>query len=115
MSKVFKFTTHKAEKNFHGNWKCVSTAILEDNKVLTVRTSKNSSGVLQSVAEVSTNDGDGFTTHRVFEDFQKTFAQTRPSRCTAKVVEEQHNNLDFKTIYKEACECYNMETLLGEL
>ena len=76
-------------------WEAKSEIQLDNDRVLSIRTSKGSYGGLTTWASVSVRDGD-FLSHRLFQDFSKNIIKTNPSRVTAKVVEAQHAliNLD---------------------
>lgn len=77
-------------KGFRGQ-EAISTVSLYDQYELQIRTSKNSNGQLQTFAKVDKNTGDGFTTHRVYQDYTRSIARI-DARCTAKNIKELHED-----------------------
>ena len=79
----------------HNGWVAKSEIQLDNNRVLSIETSKGYYGGLRTWASVAVRDGD-FLSHRLYQDFSKGIITSNPSRVTAKVVEAQHAliNLD---------------------
>lgn len=76
---------------FHKAWKGETTVVLGDSQELRLLTRKTSSGLLVSGAQRVTSDGH-FVTHRVYQDFNKTYIQS-DVRVTEKAVRAQHDAL----------------------
>ena len=65
---------------------------LENNQVLTISTWRISPPYLKTTATVAAKNG-SFLTHKMYEDYSKTWAHSAPSRLTDKVLKEQHNSV----------------------
>lgn len=90
-----------AEKTYHG-WQAKTVIQLANSQRLEILTMKRHNGSLATTATVSTNEGNGFYSHVVYQDFSKTVYRTLPKRITKKVVEEQHNAIDIESIKQAA-------------
>ena len=76
-------------KDAHKNWRATDEIDLGNDRVLTITTSKNYSGNLNTNASVATKEGN-FLTHVMYQDFSHTIFCRHPSRITSNVVEGQH-------------------------
>jgi hypothetical protein len=76
------------QKDFRGSWRARTEYELADNKILQIRTSKNSNGAIATYATVQFVEGE-YVTHRAFKDFKQCIATTS-NRCTSRNVAEQH-------------------------
>lgn len=84
----------RLSKDMRGNWSAVSSFPVENrpNLTLNVRTLKVFSGSLVTTASVTVkDDGHGFSSHRVYLDFDKRLALSR-DRCTQGNVSRQHED-----------------------
>lgn len=93
----------------HNGWRAKSEIQLDNNRVLSIETSKGSYGGLTTWASVSVRDGD-FLSHRLFQDFSKNIIKTNPSRVTAKVVEAQHALINLDEVLAMVEQHYSKET-----
>lgn len=75
-------------KDHYGAWVMKTQVELMDNYVLEISTSKRSSGVLSTTANVHKIEG-GFMTHRMFQDYSKHLVSEKV-RVTEKAVRAQH-------------------------
>lgn len=86
--------THSLTKR-HDNWRAESVAQLEHNRELSIRTCRESIGIVTSVATVSKIEGN-FRTHRFGfgakgGDFLKTVFSQHLPRATSKAIQAQHD------------------------
>lgn len=86
------------------NWIAKTEIDMEDNKVLTISTSKGRNS-LRTMASVSIREG-SFMTHRMYQDFSILVDETFPKRVTSKVVESQHLGINNDTILAKAVHFY---------
>jgi hypothetical protein len=89
------------------NWIAKTDMDLPNNKILTITTRKNNSGGLLSSASVASYEN-GFLTHVMFQDFNIRIKDSIPKRITAKIVEQQHNSIDFVAVKLQALVFYNL-------
>lgn len=94
-------TNYNLYKDHYKNWVAETKIMLTDTIQLTIRTTKNSHGKLQSNASCAHKEG-AFLRHALFEDFSVYVSTSCPKRITEKAVKEQHEGLAFETIIKEA-------------
>lgn len=78
-------TTIKLDEKFRP---CTGPAVWE----LDIRTYKLDAQLF-TVASVGKRDGN-FVTHRMYTDFNQVLSRSYPARCTAAVVDAQHNAVD---------------------
>ena len=76
-------------QDHYKHWYAITEIDLGDNLQLSIRTSKTSSGLLNTNASVGRLEG-GFVSHVVYQDYSKSIKRSTPARCTSKVVEAQH-------------------------
>jgi hypothetical protein len=84
----------KPTKNAHNIIECrsqVEFTTLHKKGLLEVLTMKRSDGLLHTSANIKWIE-DGFVVFTPFSDFGGSIISSRPTRCTAKVVEAQHND-----------------------
>lgn len=79
-------------------WNATSTLDLADNRLLQIRTYKNSSGVLRTSATVHTKMEGGGLRHimgfgTTGGDFSELLGIAKPARVTEKVVAAQHDSV----------------------
>jgi hypothetical protein len=77
-------------RDWSKNWVAKTTFDL-DNREVSITTRKSSNGLLSTVVSVGTREG-MFVSHKMYQDFMKTYVSTANKRVTSKVVEWQHNN-----------------------
>ena len=94
----------KIVRDAYGNWKAVTNIMLTDTLELGIVTSKRASGNVVSSASVSKVVGN-WSTHMRHQDFSKQLVCVRD---TCKVVEQQHNSLDFESVMLEAKAFYKL-------
>ena len=80
--------TSVIRKDHYGAWVMKTQVELMDNYVLEISTSKRSSGILSTTANVHKVEG-GFMTHRMFQDYSKQLVAEKV-RVTEKAVRAQH-------------------------
>ncbi len=106
MSTAHEFKTI-TRKNMHNEWVVKTTVMLDEVKELSVTTTRGSSKELRSYAVVNLIEND-CATHRIYTDFSKTYAATKPKRLTLALVEAQHNSLPLASIVADALEFYSL-------
>ena len=77
-------------KDMRGNWAANSVYPIRGNLRLTIRTYKNYSSQLVTMASVGEVKGN-VVSHRMYIDFSEALVVSLHPRITAKVVEAQHN------------------------
>lgn len=98
--------TTKIYKHHYGyGWVAESSIDIEGGRAIRFFTMKRSSGNLVTTVTVGTADENSFS-FVMFQDFNKIIIQTRPSRVTAKVVEQQHNQIDVDAVKAQVKEFY---------
>lgn len=90
-------------------WEAKSEIQLDNDRVLSIKTSKGAYGGLTTWAGVSVRDGN-FLTHIMYQDFSKTIIKSNPSRVTAKVVEAQHALINLDEVLAMVEQHYSKET-----
>lgn len=94
-------------KDYRNNWKAETVTMLNGKLQLSIRTSKASDGALHTCASVGRVEGD-FISHMIYQDFFKTLSYVHHKRVTAKVVEQQHSEVDVNALIQEATEFYHL-------
>lgn len=83
--------------------------MIDETKRLSISTSKSSSGMLITSANVGHVE-DNCISFIWFQDFSESrVAQSRPSRVTEKVILEQHNAVDMAAVTERAKAFYHIE------
>jgi hypothetical protein len=77
-------------KDWSKNWVAKTTIDL-DNREVSITTRKTSNGLLNTFVSVGTREG-MFVSHKMYQDFMKTYWSTNPKRVTEKAVTTQHND-----------------------
>lgn len=94
-------------KDIRNNWKAETVTMLNGKLQLSIRTSKSSDGALHTCASVGRVEGN-FVEHFMYQDFFKTLRYVHHKRVTAKVVEQQHSEVDVTSLINEAKEFYHL-------
>ena len=76
----------KATRNMRNDWVVRSDIEFGENRIIRVTTCKTSSGALTTNASVQTIEPNGFMSHMMFQDFNKTIKATRV-RATQAVMD----------------------------
>lgn len=95
------------KQDHYKHWIAKTDMDLPNNKILTITTRKNNNGGLLSSASVASYEK-GFLTHVMFQDFNIRIKDSIPKRITAKIVEQQHNSIDFDSVKLQALVFYNL-------
>lgn len=94
-------------KDLRNNWTAETSTMLNGKLQIRFTTSKTFNGALYTRANVGRVDGN-FVSYTLGQDFFKSISNQFYNRVTAKVVETQHNNIDFDAVIKEASEFYHL-------
>ena len=76
-------------KDIRNNWRAESVVMINDSLQLSIRTTKQHDGALNTCVSVGRVNGD-FVSTTFGQDFFKTIARVKYGRVTSKVVEKQH-------------------------
>ena len=95
------------KQDHYKNWIAKTDIDLPNDKLLTITTRKSNNGGLLSSASVASYEK-GFLTHVMYQDFNIRLEHSNPKRVTARVVEQQHNTLDFDSVKLQALAFYNL-------
>ena len=95
------------KQDHYNHWVAKTDIELPNDKLLTITTRKSNNGGLLSSASVASYEK-GFLTHIMFQDFSIRLEHSNPTRVTAKVVEQQHNILDFDSVKLQALAFYKL-------
>jgi hypothetical protein len=95
------------KQDYYKRWNVKTDIDLPNGKLLTITTRKSNDGGLLSSASVATYEK-GFLTHVMFQDFSIRLEHSNPKRITCKVVEQQHNTLDFDSVKLQALAFYKL-------
>lgn len=98
---------HYTTKDYSNKWVTSTKVMIDNNKQLTIRTSKNNTGVLYSNASVATLEGDFFT-HVIYQDFSKTLQKMPVKRVTEQSNIKFHLLIDLEKVVNEAKQFYNI-------
>ncbi len=103
--------TTPAVRVYRDHWKVLhaeTKIMLDETKQLSISTSKSSSGMLITSANVG-HLKDGCLSMMLFQDFSESrIAQSHPGRVTEKVILEQHNAVDFGAVTQRAKAFYHI-------
>ena len=95
-------------KDYKNNWKAETVTMLNGKLQLSIRTLKSdATGALHTCASVGRVDGN-FVEHIMYQDFFKSLRYVHHKRVTAKVVEQQHSEVDVNALIQEATEFYHL-------
>jgi hypothetical protein len=95
------------KKDYYKHWNAKTDIDLPNGKLLTITTRKSNNGGLLSSASVASYEK-GFLTHVMLQDFSIRLEHSNPKRITCKVVEQQHNTLDFDSVKLQALAFYKL-------
>jgi hypothetical protein len=95
------------KQDHYKHWIAKTDIELPNDKLLTITTRKSNNGGLLSCASVASYEK-GFLTHVMYQDFSIRSEHSNPKRVTAKVVEHQHNTLDFDSVKLQALAFYKL-------
>jgi len=95
------------KQDHYKHWIAKTDIDLPNGKLLTITTRKSNNGGLLSSASVASYEK-GFLTHVMFQDFSIRLEHSNPKRVTAKVVEQQHNTLNFDSVKLQALAFYKL-------
>ena len=80
------------KRDYQKNWVAATEIAIEDDRVVTIRTRKSSSGALVTYVSVG-KSRDGFISHMMFHDYNKSAMVSNPKRITEKLVSAQHDKV----------------------
>ena len=95
------------KQDYYKHWIAKTDIDLPLGKLLTITTRKSNNGGLLSSASVASYEK-GFLTHVMFQDFNIRLEHSNHKRITCKVVEQQHNTLDFDSVKLQALAFYKL-------
>ncbi len=95
------------KQDHYKNWIAKTDIDLPNGKLLTITTRKNNNGGLMSSASVASYEK-GFLTHVMYQDFNIRLECSNPKRVTSKIVEQQHNAIDFNSVELQALAFYKL-------
>jgi hypothetical protein len=86
------------KKSAYGGLKADTDISISDTQEIGIMTNKRSNGDLVTIVSVSTiepslNGSWSTKTHKLFSDYNKTWAESKVSRLTEKVLLAQHNQV----------------------
>jgi len=100
-------------QDHYKKWHAKSDLKIANNRVITISTRRSTNGNTL-ITNVSVHTAkDGFLSHMLYADYNINWAKSTPNRVTAKVVENQHNEVldDIETIKDAVNEFYKLETV----
>lgn len=100
-------------QDHYKKWNAKSELKIADNRVITISTRRSTYGnaLITNVSVYTAKDG--FLSHMLYADYNVNWAKSTPNRVTAKVVENQHNEVlaDIETIKDAVDKFYKLETV----